>query len=449
MFWRKSDQRKFDFVFWGHGHNEIERFLPLMVEMEKQGFSTMLFFSDYAFRPFSILQKSLIKKFSLNVCDFSDYFSCFPLFLLNSLHNLISSFIDRFPDFSNIFRIRYFLFIIKLIKDRIFYFSLSEQKIRGLLLNLGHSVNVFDLISLEKFRIHPYGLFFVKKQSTDLKIKSVGIPHGSPCLFSENPQQKSEPSAIFDLIFLTSELERTEKNLNSGTLKDIEKRIKLLGDPRFDSNWKKIILDYYKSSEKFLTRGDNLKIVYVSSNLEYLGLIKEKDGNLRKVAEIIKEIEGSHLYIKPHPRYRRERQTRENFKKIGFPIEQYTTLEDGVPLVGIIEEVDLIISSGTSALYDFLPEFSHKIVIFDDYSEPNELKNIFSEFTNFFQNKKDLEMFIKNNFLDKKGDEVKKKIKDGKKILEFCKKWFAGNGEVDEIVARYCEVLKMEKASKN
>ena len=65
---------KYDIVFWGHVNNGMERYLPIMAELNKSGIKSVLFYQNYNYRdgvaPFL---KELIKKYNLDILDYSAF----------------------------------------------------------------------------------------------------------------------------------------------------------------------------------------------------------------------------------------------------------------------------------------------------------------------------------------------------------------------------------------
>ncbi|MBI4707946.1 MAG: hypothetical protein HY761_08490 [Candidatus Omnitrophica bacterium] len=418
----------FEIVFWSHGHNDAERFLPLMVNLNKKGVRTLLFFQNFDFRDgLSFTNQKIVDRFGLNVLDYS-YFLKTKLYLL-----LVTVFVRLFK---KIIKIKFFYNKCNGLRSKLLKLSITEDFIRNVIMKFHPKISFFDNISLLKNTGYPYGSYFIKKNSVEFGIKCFSICHGGTVHVPK--MLESEPVFIdFDKMY---EPNSYEEQWDNSLLVSKEKKAVAFGDPRFDQNWKGVLKETCQNSLSFEIEKENnnykLKLLYLSPNLEQFNEEDLKYKNLSDVVRIAKDTGNSLLLIKPHPRYRQEEKIKKLMKRINF--KDYHILEDE-PLVCYLDFIDFIITTGTSALHDALPENYGKIIIYDTFGEGMGLRNIFKEsFINFDSFEKMRDFFKKRNYL------IESNVENAQKAEEFSRRWVAAGGELNTVIERISDDLCKE-----
>jgi len=403
----KDLKKKYDIVFWAHGHNEIERYLPLIVSLQKKQIKVLLFFQGFnSVYGLSEVEKKIIAEFSIETMDYSYFFKDNLMFSLLTV-------------FSGVFKMvglgrKYSFFIRDLFKHRI-----DENLIERVLSELAPKISFFDTLSLVKYADHPYGSYYLSKISKEKGIKRFAVCHGStPYTMDSRISRKKD----FDRYYVSNKCEK-KRCIDYDVKEDVT--ILDFGDPRFDRKWKDVINDIFTSNilakMGSVKNKNSVNIIYVCPNLEMLKKEDAKYLNLDKVIKAIKNIGNTNLLIKPHPRYRSEKMIKSIMKANKF--DDYIIL-DNDPLICYLDSVDFVVSMLTSAIYDLLPEGSKKIIIYDDFSEFHEIKNLFKDDFIFFNKIEDLEGYVK--YYKENGTISNMKELDFNKIEQFCNKWIAG-----------------------
>ncbi len=409
----------YDIVFWGHGHNDIERFLPLMAHLKERGVRALLFYQSYDWKgELAPVQRKVIEKKGLEIMDYSRFFGKNVFFMLSSA---------AVWTFKNVVRNEYLYNKCRGLRFRLVQAKMTERFIKGLVGFLKPKINFFDNICLVRQAKYPYGSCLIKKVSDASGIRSLCICHGGTGHILE--YDSSEREFDFDRFYIPN---RYEAGRFAAKRTKPEAEVLTLGDPRFDRNWKKEMKALFSPEiNRKLERmdlGDKLRLLYLCPNLEHIGEEEAKYTNLDGVVRLAKDL-GAVLLIKPHPRYRGERKIRKIMKKRDF--RDYYILDDD-PLLCYADHVDFVISLTTSALQDILPEGKDKIVIFDDFSSSADLVNIFSDnFTTVETYEELLDCFT-----GKKREAVSRAARIGasEDIRAFCKKWVAGEKELDSVI---------------
>lgn len=428
----KKNNAKYNIVFWAHGHNETERYLPLMVSLQERGIKTLLFYQNYNFRNgLSSTHQKILQKCNLEVLDYSYFLKS------NLTLKVVSIFVDMFVALKILFLYNKFIGL----RSKIIKLSMTEKFIGKVLLRLKPQISFFDTISLAFYKGYPYGSYYIKKVSDKLGIKNLSIHHGGTghlLITKDSVKRKIN----FDKIYIPNKHEK--RNLKLQCTKD-DAKVLPLGDPRFDKSWKDKIKNLF--SDKIKNKIENmhieakLKILYLAPNLEQIGEETAKYRNLYDVVRLSKEIGNVALLVKPHPRYRNVGKIKKVMAKNNF--HNFFILEDD-PLICYLDYVDFIISLTTSALHDVLPEGHRKVIIYDNFSEAAGIVNIFKEDFNYFNTYQRLFDFLKERTAYKR-DIPADRDKD-KKILDFCRKWTAADKGLDAVIRNITDDILTELA---
>lgn len=421
---------RYDIVFWAHGHNETERYLPLMVSLQKKGIRTLLFYQNYNFRNgLSITQQEIVKKHNLDILDYS-------YFLKNSLIlKIVTIFVNMFAALKISFLYNKFIGL----RSKLMRLNMREEFINKVLAVLRPKISFFDTISLASYRDYPYGSYYIKKLSDQLRIKSLSIHHGGTghLLRYRNDRKKG---IDFYKIYVPNDY---EKQAHKEICINENVEILSLGDPRFDTSWKNEIKRLFSSKVEMKIKRLNikteLKLLYLSPNLEHIGEESAKYKNLDDIVRLCERLGNITLLIKPHPRYRNEGKIRHVMTKNNF--RNFFILDDS-PLACYLNQVDFIVSLTTSALHDVLPEGYKKVIIYDNFSEAAGIVNIFREDFNYFNTYQKLFDFLKERMIcrrDMPADENK-----DEKILDFCRKWTAADKELDTVIREITDDICQE-----
>lgn len=425
----KNDM-KYDIVFWAHGHNETERYLPLMVSLKERGIKTVLFYQNYNYRDgLSVAQQEIIQKFGLNILDYS-YFLKNDLFLA-----AITIFVEIFK---HVVKIPFLYNKFIGARSKLIGLCTTEEFIRKIVLMLKPKLNIFDTISLTGYKNYPYGSYFIKRISDQMKIKSFSVLHGISGYIVTNANIKK--TLDFDKIYVANE---HEKRLALAASANSRTKVMVFGDPRFDNNWKNEMLrmfsDKVDGNIKKMNIDKKLKILYLCPNLEQINEEDEKYRNLADITRLSKELPGTALMIRPHPRYRGINKIRKIMKR--YCLKDFFILENE-PAICYLKHIDFFITLSTSALYDILPLGHHKVIIHDDFTESAGFVNIFKDNFNYFRNYNELYRFIRS-----KTDEDKAPAAGyttDQEIELFCRKWVAGGSSLDTIIKNIVDDIYRE-----
>ncbi len=418
-----------DIVFWAHGHNETERFIPLSVGLNKRGIRTLIFYQNFDYHDgLSDAQQKIINKYGLNITDYSG-------FINNPLLILVSFFVKLLRKKP---KLRYFYNKTIGLRSKILKRTLTNQNVYKILASLNPRISFFDTISLTKYTDYPYGSYFIKNNSDKLKIKTLSIHHGGTGhLVHDMSTIKKELN--YDTIYTPNQYENDYFRAASVSANS---KIKCLGDPRFDNNWKKEIKDLLSPEVKKLFNRlaikNKSKFLYLCPNLEHIGEEDAKYKNIGDVIRLSKTLNNIFLLIKPHPRYRNEHKIRKLTQKNNF--KDFFILPDD-PLVCYLPHIDYLISLTSSALHDALPDDFKKIIIYDNFSETAGITNIFKDNFNYFNEySKLLNFFIgKSNNLTANPKQI------NFDIMTFCEKWVGADKSTNAIIDRICNDICKEE----
>lgn len=408
-----QNKKKYDFVFWSHVSNGIERCLPLMVSLKEKGARPLMFYQNYNYRDgLSRAQMKIVQAYGLDVMDYSFFMR----------KDIILKTISLFVEFFKYLKCAFLRNKCIGLRSKLLKLKMTEKFIREMLTGLSPAIGFFDTISLVKYVDYPYGSYYIKKISDELGIKSFDIFNGLPCY----PLELEQKQLNFDRYYVPHEHER-QKYYAEHIEKDTP--ILVFGDPRYDTNWKKSIKRVFSEDVRKnigqMGVSSKTRILYICPNLETGRADAEKYRNISDVVRAAKELGNAALLIKPHPRYRYEDKIRRVMREVGF--NDFYVLEDD-PLVCYLEHVDFIISMITSAFFDFLPEGHRKIVIYDIgdfWQSAGIVVNIFKDGFNCCNKYEDLLAFLKA-----RGE--RSCIHED--ISQFCRKWMAGGNEPDTII---------------
>jgi len=414
------DHAEYDVIFWAHGHNETERFLPLIVSLKSRGVNALLFCQTYDFQEcLSAAQQKIVKRYGLNVLDYSYFLKNDPFLAVSTLCAKIFKHIIKIPFLHNKFRG---------LRFKLLQLHMTEGFARKIIDEFKPKICFFDNIPFVEYTVYPYGSYHIKKVSDKLKIKWFSIAHGGS-VYIQDPEKSRKVYIDYDKIYEPNVYEK-EWDEAMHLLRDVE--ILTLGDPRFDSGWKNEIKklfseDVRKKIEEMNIRKE-LKILYLCPNLEQFGNTGEqaKYQNLIDIVRISKTLGNIALLIKPFPRYRNEDKIRKVMAKNEF--KDYFILNDD-PLVCYSDYVDFVINPGTSAFHDILPEGYKKVIVYDIFLESIGLKNIFKDNFTSFSSYDGIYDFLKEYDVNKQKEQSY-----DEDIRAFCKKWIAGGNELDSIL---------------
>jgi hypothetical protein len=423
----QDKKKKFDIIFWGHVNNGIDRFLPLIQELERKQVKCLLFWQNYDFIDgLSAAQIKIVQKYSINICDYSIFLGG------NIFLRLVTLFIRLFRDVvkSKFLKNKFIGLRSKLLKVFI-----NESFVRRIIIEFEPKICFFDNISLSEFCDYPYGSFFVKKICDEMNLRTFSISHGGTTHIPKSNIAHNS-TLNYNRIY---EPNVYEKEWDILMYKCREQDVLVLGDPRFDQGWKKQIKDLYSDvvfhNLKSIKKGNFIKVLYLATNLEQIYEEEAKYKNLEDVVKLTKAMKGF-LLIKPHPRYRNEHIIRKLMKRNSF--QEFCILDDD-PLICYEDHVDLVISMGTSMLQDILPEGHYKVVIYDNLCDSLGMKNIFKDSFSYFDNYCSLFEYIKNRKLGDAPDPRKTE-----EVKCFCRKWVGGDSSLNGIIARITDDIKEE-----
>ena len=426
----RENKLKSDIVFFAHGHNETERYLPIMVGLKEKGITSLLFYQNYDFKDgLSLVQQRILKEYGLNVADYS-YFFKRDIALI-----LVTSFLKFFRDD---LKIHYLYNKFSGLRSMLIKRKMNKTLADRVIKEISPKAGFFDTIPLVEYRDYPYGSYYIKERLKQLGIKDLCIHHGGTGHLLEI-KEKEIKTMDYCKIYVPND---HEKEVCRASCVTSDTEILSLGDPRFDRSWKeclkKIFSEDISKRMSSISRAGGLKILYLSPNLEHLGKESEKYENFLNISKVVNKILGAILLIKPHPRYRNERQIRRIMKEVG--VKKFLILEND-PLVCYADHVDFIVSSTSSALHDVLPEAYEKVVIYDDFSESIGVVNIFRKNFLYINNYDDLLQFFTNTG-EGRGKTGNLSKKDG--IAKFCEKWTAGGMALDSVISRITEDIQGE-----
>jgi len=416
------DHAEYDIIFWAHGHNETERFLPLIVSLKERGIKTLLFYQNYDFRDgLSCVQQKIVGRYGLDILDYSYFLRNDPLLRLTTL------FVKMF---SRALKVKFLYDKFRGLRTKLLRPRITEKFIRKIILGFGQRISFFDNLYLTEYTDYPYGSYYIKKISDESGIKCLSITHGGSVYIGKVKNCK-EVFVHFDKIYVPNSYEKEsfeEQRRYPGATEVLP-----LGDPRFDIKWKSSIKELFseevrKKIEKMRFK-NGLKILYLAPNIEARGKGTSdatKYQSLREIAKICSSSGNISLLIKPHPRYRNEGKIRKVMAKAG--LRDFFILEDD-PLISYLDYVDYIISPGTSALGDILPEGHRKIIILDTFFPPAGVENIFKEHFTYFDSYEGVDDFLRGKIAGNRDME-----NETDKILLFCRKWIAADKRLDAII---------------
>jgi hypothetical protein len=327
-------------------------------------------------------------------------------------------------------------------RSKLLAYAIDRENIRIFLKSIGHSVNIFDFIEINKDTKYPYGSYFIKDISSNMGIRNIALPHGTSLYVADHLYPKNI-NLDFDKIFVSDH--RYKEYMKASCVK-AGTEVTALGDPRFDTGWKNV-LKKVALRNNILSRlrigHYNKVILYLCPNLEQIKLDKTKYENLKDVARAVMGIEDAVFLVKPHPRYRNERLIRKAMKELGF--NHYRILSDD-PAICYADIVDYVISSATSAFFDFLPVYRKKVLIYDNFMEEAGVKNLFKEyldpFGQFFRDCQSL-----SEYLSRQTDISDNDDQLSEEDLGFESRMIAGGGSPEKIVENYCQyfIKELEK----
>ncbi|MFH1411703.1 MAG: hypothetical protein ABIG55_03565 [Candidatus Omnitrophota bacterium] len=416
--------KKYDIVFWAYIDSVVDRCIPLMVKMNKRGYRTLLFYQNYdMFDNNSVAQEKLISKYGLEVATYSDHLK------VNPLVGILTFFIKRIPN-------RFVRNKLRGIRFRFLDKDVNNEKfISGLIEDLGHKLNVFDILEFGKYTNFPYGSYYVKKLSDKQGIKSISMCHGVAAHYKEH--RKADRTIDFKTVIICNEKEK-EYIAPKCTESDVD--IVPIGDPRFDSSWKPEVRSVFADeARKIVPVDDKINILYISPGLEHFHLTDEKYKALSDMASIAASLGYVRLILKPHPRHRYEDRIIKIMKRNG--LKDFIILKND-PMIAYADIVDYVVSPVSSAVFDILPEMPEKAVIYDGFSKKERLLNIFDGHVNFFEEAGALKTFIKNSrALRQTGKDGNTRV-CSKDIGDFCNKWVANGEGLDTIIDRYARLIE-------
>ena len=418
----KNENRKYDIVFWAHGKPEVDRFIPLMVSLKERGLKSLLFFQNYDFRDeLSHVQKEMFIRYGLDAMDYSHFLR--GALLLEAVTLFVKL-------FGRMIRVKLFHNKLRGLRTKLLKPYITEGFIRDIICNLGQTISFFDNLYLTKHVDYPYGSYYIKKISDEKGIKCLSITHGGSVYTGDIRNYQGSVLEYYKLYVPN----RYEKWSFERQRVDETTKVLALGDPRFDGKWKNSIKKLFsaeldeKIKEMDLKKG--LKILYLAPNIEALGkgtCDESKYQSLYEIGMMCRKLDDANLLIKPHPRYRDEVKIKKVMAKAG--LSNFFILEDD-PLVLYMDHIDYIVSPGTSALGDFLPEGYRKIIILDNFFPMAGVENIFKKVFQYFDSYEEFEEFIRKNNLVGSSRDVQHE-----EVLSFCREWIAGDREMDAIVS--------------
>ncbi len=412
---------KYDVVFWGHVNNGMERYLPIMAELNALGIKSVLFYQNYDYSDgIADFLKELIKKHNLCILDYSAYFK------KDIILRIITMFVQSFKTLG----IKKFYNKCIGLRSKIIKLKITENNIRNILIDLSPKLSFFDNIALREYVDYPYGSFFISKISRELGIKSYSIcTGGSSYLVEIDRIFKDSEKFNFDKIYVPNQ--DYEAKVYQARSFNPNAQITAFGDPRFDSNWKQAILDAYQKAvnKKILKMKikTKYKIIYLCPNIECIDAENQKYQNLQDVVEVCKALSNITLLVKPHPRYRNEDTLKNIMKMNNF--KDFRILDDD-PLICYQEYADLVVNFGTSAVNDVLPNSYKKVIIYDNFFEDKAIKNIFKDDFSYFKKKQDLKDYIINILTNSRTETSPDKLD---KIKAFYRRWVCANNNPESI----------------
>ncbi len=409
----------YDIVFWGHVNNGIDRYLPLIVSLNERGVKCLLFYQNYDFKDgLSGAQIKIVEKYKINIMDYSHFFKSDPLLRLTTLFVRI---FKRMPKCKSLYN----KFIG--LRSKILQLHIDEKAVEGMFDELDPKISFFDHIILGRYCTYPYGSYYIKKIGNRSGIRSFSISHGGT---THIPKSTKAPTANLDYDRIY-EPNVYEKEWDIKTYNCPDEKVLPLGDPRFDTGWKHVVKRSFSEEVKRKIGRMGIKksamvILYLTINLEQEGEETAKYKNLRDIARLCKALGDTALLIKPHPRYRNEGKIREIMKADDF--KDYFILEDD-PVICYLDHVDFIISMGTTALYDALPEAPDKVVIYDNFCESIGYLSIFREDLTYFNSYDKLYDHIRGASAKNRAGQHK-----AERVQSFCKKWVSADRGLDKII---------------
>ncbi|NQT95561.1 MAG: CDP-glycerol glycerophosphotransferase family protein [Candidatus Omnitrophica bacterium] len=426
-----KNTKKHDMVFWAHGHNETERYLPVVVALKGQGLNILLFYQNYDLRDgLPSAQLKIIDRYEIEAIDYS-YFLRKDLSL-----RAATLFISLFRD---IIRVEFLCNKFRGLRSKLIRRRMTEDFIKKMVIRLNPKISIFDNICLTDYTDYPYGSYFIRKVSRDLGIKTLCLYHGNTGHLLEI-KVDGKKRLDFEKIYAPNEY---EKRYTQAICTDENRGVLALGDPRFDITWKKELKDLFsdeiKTKIESMQIGSKIKILYICPNLEHINMEDVKYKNLDDIARLSRELGNAALLVKPHPRYRNEAKIRRVMKKNKF--RDFFILEDE-PLLCYIDYIDFMISVTSSAIQDVLPKGRSKVIIYDNFSEAKGMTNIFKDDFYYFNRYEKLFDFLKNKIAPK-GLALSSKD-DDRNILDFCKRWVSAGKELDTAISDITQDMLQE-----
>ena len=426
---------KYDVIFWSHGVNETDRYLPLMVELKRRGVKALLFFQNYNAEDFLYAyQMRIINKNGLDIKDYSYVYGN------DCVLNVITF-------FSKIIHLRTFRNKLIGLRSKILMRKIRREDVMFLLRGFNHKINIFDFISITSTTNYPYGSFYVLDVSKEIGIKNFAIPHGIASYIADHLYPKGNKLS-YDKIFVADE--RYKESLENGRIEDHSEVI-VLGDPRFDSKWKKflssgMVEDGIKTSHQKNYYDAKFRVLYLCPNLEQIGFESFKYDNLKDVAKTLKNINNSFLLIKPHPRYRHEKLIKKTMREAG--LKDFEIITDD-PIIQYDDQVDLVVSSATSAFFDFMPENHEKVLVYDNFMKKEGLENLFLGHVKSCSDYHELAKYLAERLSNKKSNNYFDKKQHDIDVVNFCSDMVAGGDSLEEIVNNYCNYFSQELEDKS
>ena len=419
---------KYDVVFWAFDNISAERFIPVIVELNENGIKALLFYQHYNYRrELSLFNQALINTYRIEVLDYSHY-------MKNNVFLKITDFLSTLhcqnENLSGIHN------KVRGLSARLIRSNMSARLSENIINDLSPGISFFYNVHLRGPREYPYGSYYLRETMKERNIPCYSMLGGVTRRLSSGFRKSTLTD--YDKYFVPNEndMEKCKRKRHDDTV-----GIFVYGDSRFDLLWrtklKNVFSKYFKETASFREPNNIFRIIYLMPNLECVGMGNLKYRNLEDVMNAVKNLKNSVLLIKPHPRYRDENKIREIAFKNG--LNNYRVLED-VPLVCYSDYADMVISSFTSALFDMLPDKGHKVVIYDQFFNMDNVINIHENNFRFIKTSQELKVFLANIESDEAG--LRKSLFSGQDgSYEFFRKWVSGGKDPTMIISSIAEEI--------
>jgi len=411
-------KKTYDVVFWSYISSSVDRAIPIMERLKKEGVRALLFYQDLDMSyNGSVIQEAMIKRYGLDVMTYGDVVG----------KKMLTLCLRKFAEMPLGEALRN---KVRGLRNRLLWKLVDEKFIERLFDCLGHKLNIFDSIGKDQVK-YPVGSHFIKMVADRRDIATIAIPHGVRVYYKE----RVDPQKILDFETIVVCNDEEKKDISRICTAGDDGILKI-GDPRFDSGWKAELREVFRKKRPYGRPERNKRILYLLPAFETIQLSKDKDSALADMASIVSGLDNVELLVRPHPRWRLVGRIADIIKKNG--VKDFTIIGDD-PLITYVDTVDYVISPATSALFDFLPEEPGKVIIFDNVSGARNIRNIFRGKVDFFEDIASMRDFLRGRLASGGGVPLEHKYGN---VEDFCNRCVANGQGLNTIIDRYVRLIK-------